>query len=376
MSPVETRGLRIAMMIETDGPGGAEVMLVQLAEELRARGHVVTPVGPARGRGWLSGRLRSLGFERRTFTLRRPLDPGCAWRLVRTLRELGTDVVHSHEFTMAVYGTAAAGWLRLPHVITMHGNEAVLDAWRRRVALRWAARHSRALVAVSAHTRDTMGQGLHLAADAIRVIPNGVPLGTGERVATRRKLGVDDDEVLILTVGNLRPRKGHVVLLDALGRVQREGCTVPWQLAIAGDGRERENLARQAAALGLAERVQLLGHRDDVPDLQAAADVYAMPSFWEGLPLAVLEAMVAGNAIAASRVGGIPEAIRDGETGLLVRAFDAEALADALRRLLEDPALRRRLGENAARTAAAEYAVGRMADRYERLYRGDAPAAA
>ena len=357
------------MMIETDGPGGAEVMLIQLAEELRRRGHVVTPVGPQRGVGWLSGRLRSLGFDRRTFNLRRPLDPQCAIELTRTLRELRVDVVHSHEFTMAIYGCLAARWLGVPHVVTMHGNESVMDAWRRRVALRWSWRHSRAFVAVSSHTATQVQMRLGLPDRAVHVIPNGVPIRPGERERTRAKLGVEDDEVLILTVGNLRRRKGHAVLVQALAELQRAGCAAPWQLVIAGDGSQRENLTRLTTELGVADRVQLLGHRDDVPDLQAAADIYAMPSFWEGMPLAILEAMIVGKAIVASRVGGIPEMLCEGESGLLVPAGDPLALAGALRHLIEDPAQRERLGEAGRRHAEAEFHVAVMADRYEHLYR-------
>jgi len=370
MSLSKPSGLRVAMMIETDGPGGAEVMLIQLAEELRRRGHEVTAVGPVRGQGWLSARLRSLGFERRTFTLRRPLDPLCAIELARMLRELRIDVVHSHEFTMAVYGCAAARWLGLPHIVTMHGNETVMDAWRRRAALRWSLKRSRAFVAVSESTRTSMQARLRLPDGSIRVIPNGVPLRPGERTRTRRKLGVEDDEVLILMVGNLRRRKGHAVLLEALAELHRTGCASPWQLAIAGDGRQRESLTRLTAELGIADRVQLLGHRDDIPDLQAAADIFAMPSYWEGMPLSILEGMIVGKAIVASNVGGIPEMLRDGDSGLLVPAGDPLALAHALRRLIEDPAQRERLGAAARRRAEAEFHVEVMADRYEHLYRG------
>ena len=115
--------LAIAMMIETDGPGGAEILVLQLSEELRRRGHVVHPIGPEKGKGWLSGKLEAQGFDRKTFSLRRPVDGRMLWDLTRTLRKLRVDAVHSHEFTMAVYGCAAARWLRVPHVITMHGDQ-------------------------------------------------------------------------------------------------------------------------------------------------------------------------------------------------------------------------------------------------------------
>jgi hypothetical protein len=171
MSADAPQALRIAIMIETDGPGGAEVMLLQLSEELKRRGHQVTPIGPEKGAGWLSGQLRGLGFERRSYRLRRPLDPRCALEMTRLLRSLRVDVVHSHEFTMAFYGGVAARCLGIPHVVTMHGNETVMEAWRRRAALRWVAGNSRAFVAVSEHTRASMQARLGLPDGVIGMIP-------------------------------------------------------------------------------------------------------------------------------------------------------------------------------------------------------------
>src|SRR5258706_10203442 len=120
--------LTIAQMIESDEPGGAELVVVRLAEELRRRGHTVIPVGPAKGVGWLGEQLRQVGFEPRTFTLRPPVDWRCVRDLARMLSSLPVDVIHSHEFTMSVYGTAAALLIRRPHVITMHGSETMTTA--------------------------------------------------------------------------------------------------------------------------------------------------------------------------------------------------------------------------------------------------------
>ena len=124
-------------------------------------------------------------------------------------------------------------------------------------------------------------------------------------------------------------------------------------------------MARKA---GLADRIHLLGARNDVPDLQAAADLFAMPSLYEGLPLAILEAMLAGNAIVASRTSGIPEAVEDGRTGVLTPPGDPSALAEALKRLMDDSAYREALGQAAQQRARSHFTVAAMADRYERLY--------
>jgi glycosyltransferase involved in cell wall biosynthesis len=359
---------RIALMLESDGPGGAEMMLLHLAEALRARGHSVFPVGPAEGEGWLPERLRERDITSGTFTLRRPLDPKCLRDLVRLLDSERVDVVHSHEFTMAVYGAAAARRLGLPHVITMHGGRRYGTAWRRRAALRWAIRSGRATVAVSDATRAELAGTLGLPPGDIRVIRNGIPARAGDGPAARRSLRVRDDEALILAVGNLYPVKGHIVLLEALARLALEGPEVPWRLAIAGRGEEEAKLRAFADEHGLTDRLSLLGFREDIPDLLAAADVFVMPSLREGLPVALVEAMFAGRPVVASRVGGIPEVLSGEGDALLVPPQDAASLATALRRLLTCPAEREALGRRARAVAEAGLGVDAMAARYEDAY--------
>jgi len=361
--------LTIAMMIETDGPGGAEILMLQLSEELRRRGHVVYPIGPEKGEGWLSGKLEAQGFDRQTFSLRRPLD----WRMLRglrrTLQELRVDSVHSHEFTMAVYGCAATRGLRIPHVITMHGDQGVTAAWRRRAALRWAFRNSAAAVSVSDVTARAMEVKLGLPPKAMQVILNGIPDRPGERERVRREIAIGEQELLILAIGSLRPNKGHRLLIEALAELANDSALPEFRLAIAGVGPEQEPLDRLAQEKGLDRRFFLLGQRDDVPDLLAAADVFAMPSYSEGLPLALLEAMFASNAIVASSVGGIPDALTSEQEVLLTPPGDSSALAGALRRVLLDRDLRVGLGEAARRRAESTFRIERMADAYEELYR-------
>jgi len=364
--------MTVAVLLESDGPGGAEVVVFQLAEELARRGHKVFPVGPAQGVGWLGGKFREAGFETLVFQKRHPLDPRWISDLARLFRRNGITVVHSHEFGMSVYGAAAARRLRLPHVITMHGNQTMTRALRRRMALRWAFRKSRATVAVSRATKQQLDQDLGLPPDRIQVVHNGIPIRPGNPERIRRELGVTPEERLIVAVGNLDRRKGHAVLLRALRRMEAEGQRQPWRLVIAGGrgGDQRPVLESLAAEAGHTGRLHLLAQREDVPDLLAAADIFAMPSLWEGLPLALLEAMLAGKAIVASATSGIPEAIETEVHGLLVPPGDEAALARALGRLFAEPDLRRRLGAAASGRGRAQFTIGVMVDAYERLYRG------
>ena len=368
---VPATSLIVAQMLETDGPGGAETVVFQLAEELRARGHTVVHVGPERGLGWLGGKLRAAGFASETFSEGRPPDLRLVRKLSRLLREWKVDVVHSHEFSCAVYGTAAARWLGLPNVITMHGNSTMTQAWRRRAAVRWAFRNSAASVAVSRATKLQLDRDLGLAPSIVQVVHNGIPIRAGDAEPVRREFGVREGELLILAVGNLDPRKGHMILLEALAQLDAEGCAVPWRLVIAGGrgGPERPRLEAFAAERGFAARVHILGQREDIPNLQAAADIFAMPSLWEGLPLALLEAMFGGTAIVASDTSGIPEAIAHCEHGLLVPPGDSRALAAALGQLIRDSQLRARLASAARARAESEFSIGAMANGYSKLYR-------
>ncbi|MEJ2538497.1 MAG: glycosyltransferase family 4 protein [Gemmatimonadota bacterium] len=359
-------------MLESDGPGGAEVVMFQLSEELRRKGHEVVHVGPEAGVGWLGDRFRQAGFPSETFRLRRAVDFRCLNELTETLRKARVDVVHSHEFTMCVYGAAAARRLGIPHVTTMHGNQTMMDALRRRVALRWAFRRARMVVGCSDATRDVVEEGLGLSPGTVHSIRNGVPERPGRREPVRRELGLSEDELLVAAVGNVVPRKGHLVLLQALALLEDDGLDVPWRVVVAGAKRDATaDIEALVAERGWGERVHLLGARDDVPDLLAAADVFSMPSLWEGLPLAVLEAMFAGLPIVASRTSGIPEAIDSDRVGLLATPGDVPELAEHLGAVLRDPELRDRLGSAARERAHQEFTVSVMADRYLASYRGE-----
>ena len=360
----------IAVMLESEGPGGAEVIVLHLAEELRRRGHTVAPVVLVRqdSQGWLENRYVELGFTPERIVIRRTLDLHCLRNIIAMLRRRRVTAVHSHEFGMAIYGTAACRALGLPHVLTLHGNMWMTNAWRRRAGLRWAIQRSHA-TAVSEHTRQHLLTALGPRAEKVQTVLNGIPYRAGDRAKIRRELGIADDTVLVSAVGNLIERKGHAILINAFADAVDQPAAPPCRLVIAGEGVERPKLEALIEARGLATRATLLGHRNDVEDILAASDVFVMPSLWEGLPLAVLEAMFARNAIIASKASGIPEAIPTPDTGILVTPGDIGELAAALRSVLTSAPLRTSLGANAAARAHTHFEVGAMTAQYEQLYR-------
>ena len=360
------RGRMIAQLIESDGPGGAERLLAELAGDLVRGGCACIAFLPARGEGWLGRELERAGVTVEHFRLERPLSPRCARELAAAFARHRVSLAHSHEFSMGVYGAWAARRAGIPHVLTMHGSRYYAGRLRRRVALRLAVAASGACVAVSGPLADHLRRDLLLGHGRVTVIPNGVPRVAGTRGTLRTELGLGPRDRLILAVGNLYPVKGHLYLIEALAALRRRHPEA--HVAIAGRGDEGRSLAALAAARGLGDRVHLLGLRDDVPGLLAAADVFAMPSLSEGLPMALLEAMFAALPIVASDVGEIRTALAGGAAGVLVPPGDVPALAGALARVLGDPGAARALGARAAERGVAEYDLARTVERYAGLY--------
>src|SRR5207302_4738153 len=192
-SPDDVAGLRIAHLIESDGPGGAEHVVVQLATALQAAGARNVVFLPAQGEGWLARQLDGSGVAVEYFRLERPLSPACARSLEAAFRQRRIDVAHSHEFTMAVYGAWAAWRARIPHVITMHGAPYYAGRLRRRLAMRAAIALSGHTVAVSTLLARTMSRTLWLRPSRIATISNGVRYVRAERTTLRDDLGLGPD---------------------------------------------------------------------------------------------------------------------------------------------------------------------------------------
>jgi glycosyltransferase involved in cell wall biosynthesis len=225
-----------------------------------------------------------------------------------------------------------------------------------------------AILAISLGVRDALLRS-GVAADRIRVVPSGIDLTPFEtpwdRAAIRAALGVPPDAVLVLQVAALAPHKSQTDLLKAASLLQ---ARVPFlEIWIAGEGPLRDALEREHASLRLDDRVRFLGFREDVPDLLRAADLFCLSSYLEGMGTSILDAMAAGLPVVATRVGGIPEAVQDGVTGLLVPARSPEALARAIADLAGDPARRKEMGER-ARDRVRDFSADRTAERTRAVY--------
>jgi glycosyltransferase involved in cell wall biosynthesis len=295
-----------------------------------------------------------------------------AWRpLVRLLRRERIDVLHSHKFGSNVWAALLAPLGRVP-VLIAHEHTWSYEGQplRRLLDRELIARRSAAFVAVSREDRRRMIEVERIPADAVTFVPNGIdalPQGDGARV--RRELGVDADAPLLGAVAVLRPQKGLDVLVRAVAEAARELPAV--RVAIAGEGPERGRLEELATELGVADRVLLLGHRSDVPDLLAAFDVAVSSSWFEGSPLAALEYMDAGLPVVATRVGGMPDLIEDRVHGRLVEPGDPGALAAAIVEVVRDRDRAAEMGARARERRRAEFdlngTVRALEEMYERL---------
>lgn len=288
--------------------------------------------------------------------------------LARLLRRERPAVFHAHMSSPVAckWGLAAAVAARVPAVlgtVQVGGYEPPDRSayWQLRALSRRVDRY----LAVSRGIADELVDGLGWPRRQIDVVYNAVDparVGVEAPPGLRAELG-GGDRPLVLIPARLDAQKGHRVLFEAIPQVPEA------TFLLAGEGPEREALGALAAQLGIAERVRFLGRREDVPQLLAAADVFVLPSLYEGSSLAVLEAMAAGTPIVSSAIGGTDELIEDGRSGLLVAPGDVAGLAAALRRVLDDSGLREGLAARARERVEAGLTREQMAARVSGVYR-------
>jgi glycosyltransferase involved in cell wall biosynthesis len=255
-----------------------------------------------------------------------------------------------------------------------HGYIEGAPNWRARLH-GWMVNHGYAhcLVAVSEQVYRIAIEKEKIRPDRVRVILNGIDNIQNERPRTeilarlRTELGLNSHDFVYLSVGRVTLQKGHTYLLDAVPKVL-DRYPENSVFIIAGEGHLRESLERKAADLGLSRVVKFLGTRSDIPDLLFLADVFVLPSLWEGLPLALLEAMSAGLPVVATRVEGVETVINDGENGYLLPPKDINALSFALIKIREDDTVREQFSERNRIKIRKEYTIDRMCAQYEELF--------
>jgi|SRR4051794_15654677 colanic acid/amylovoran biosynthesis glycosyltransferase len=282
--------------------------------------------------------------------------------LARELRRRGITRLHNHfANSAATVGYLATRMLKMPWSFTMHGiSETDYPAGL------LLGRKIEAADFVACVSYFGRAQAMRLVTPdhwpKLHVVRCGLPLSDLPGYAA------SDAAMRLMAVGRLSPEKGQAGLLEAFAAVSRDHDGI--ELVLVGDGPEAERLRAQAGELGIAERVRFAGRLSEQDTLRqiAAADILVLPSFMEGLPIVLMEAMAMGTAVIASRVAGIPELVEDEKSGLLFTPSDWDALAECIRRLVDDAGLREKLAERGRTVVAAEYDINRSAERLRELF--------
>lgn len=341
------RNPRILEAITPSRIGGAEVFVKDLCMELAKHGADVTLWCPS-GRPFVSYSQKA-GIAPRTWKTFGKVDPLTILRLTRLIRRERIDVIHTHLSTASLLGALAARLARIRSVAHVHGLNTAT-----------CFRYSSHIIAVSdAVRRHMLAQGIR--EEKITVIHNGVRLECYQPVEcseARARLGYDPQAPIFGVFGRLSPEKGQRVAVEALFLVKRDLPDA--RLVLAGRGPDRESLQTCAEALGVADSVHFAGFVDDVRTLMCACDAVVVPSLREGFGLAAVEAMALCRPVIASAVGGLPEIVVQGETGILVAPNDPNDLARAIIEITTDPALQDRLVRNARARVEENFDLARQ----------------
>lgn len=355
--------------------GGAERVTVSFLRRLAEQGRSVPLCTvSARHDGPLAAEVELAGVVRHDLGSRRLADLRAPARLATLIRRDRIDLVHAHGQDAAVVAAAIRPFLRARLVITRHVLDEPAATMRERLraqASLHAFRRADAVVAVSSAAAARLAHQAGISLARVHVLPNGIELNRFDPMVDRERrdrlrsaLGLGHDDPLVLVPAVLRPGKGHDVVLDATAAVRAQHPGL--RILFAGDGPLEPEL--RARAKTLPDAVAFLGQRSDMPDLMAACDVVVLPSLAEALPTVLMEAAAAARPVLATRVGGTPEVVVDGETGLLVPPSDPHQLAAALTALVGNRTRARDMGQAALRQARAQFGIDRQVRRTVELW--------
>ena len=372
-APRRTRR-KIFYLIDSLHVGGTETQAVELALRMPASDYEIT-LGCLSTQGPLLEKLKDSAVVVREFYPRGGIDSRSGIyqlaKLALFLRREKFDVVHTHDLWSNLMGVPAARLAQVSAIVSSRRDLAHFDWYegRKRAWLRRIQNLSSVVLANATPIRDALIAEDGFAPEKLRVIHNGVDTEKFRRAKSDRERlfpGIGSQKLVVL-VGNMHSDvKGHSWLISAAPAVLREFPET--RFVFAGDGDARPRFEQQATNLGLKQKFVFMGRRSDIPDVLASCDIAVLPSKAEGLPNAVLEYMAAGLPTIASRVGGNPELVEDGITGLLVPPQDIEALSDALLRLMRDPELAQTIASNGQRLAVENYSFERLIREVDALY--------
>lgn len=349
--------------------GGIEKRLLKLLPMLKEKG-VDIEVACIREWGSLAPQLAAAGVKVHLIPFRTRLDPRSLFKLGRFIKGNKFNIVHSHMYGSNVPATIAAHFAGVPVIISQVHNIDTWQGWRQLWQDRWLNRWRQAVVAVSEQVRHELLYKLKVPAEKCSLIYNGIDVEEFERIheskqELRAEIGLKAEDVVITTAARLVPQKNHQGIIEAAKQLVADFPNLTFLLV--GTGKLRPQLEEEIGRLKISRYISFLGHREDMPRILKASDIFLLPSFKEGFSNAILEAMAAGLPVVASKVGGNPEAVQETQTGFLVSPQNATELVAKLRQLISNIELRRRMGEK-ARERVRLFSLEKMMENTLTLY--------
>jgi glycosyltransferase involved in cell wall biosynthesis len=363
--------LKVCIVVPKLQIGGAEVHVLSLVKQIDPSRFAVSLMCLSPGNNRMEEEASRYVESLVTVHFRWRRFPASFAKMVRFLRAGRFDVVHCHLPLADLLGRLAGWFAGVPVRLTTEHGKFLWKPWYYLLLERMLVPITDARICVSRDILEIRKRREGTPERKLVYIPNAVDTvrfksPSRGRAQVAAELGWEPALPLVIAVGRLEPEKNYELLIRAIDRLRPRFPSI--KCLLVGDGTRRAALEGLAGSLGLASHVTFTGVRADIPDLLGAADVFALSSLKEGLPVSLLEAMAAGKGIVATSVGGIPETIRDGENGLLVPSEDVDALAGGIGKLLADEGLRARLGRSARDDAERDYDLKNIVRRVENLY--------
>ncbi len=373
-APTTPRRIKIVHLVTSLEVGGAQHnMLLGLPRlDPKRYEHILVSI---MDRMQMEGQFRELGIKVHSLGLSRKTDLAVTLRLRNLLKQIRPDILHTYLLHGNILGRLVG---RLVGVPTIIGSELTIGQAKffGRLATKLTNPLTDAVEVNSETGGIAIAADLGVPSEKIEVVLPGLDLeafsDVENRFEIRTELGIESNNHLVLYVGRLRPVKGGEYGIKSFAKAV--GAQPELRMALVGEGEQRNYLEKLVSDLGMNEKITFLGARNDLPDVLSAADSVLMPSLTEGFPRVAIEAMAASKPVIATRVGGTPEAIIDGETGILVESKDVAGMAAAIIRIASDPELQFRLGAAARVRTENHYSAPSYVTRLDEMYQRWAPA--
>lgn len=352
------------------GVGGTETHILELASRIDRTKYDVTVCALKSG-GCVADDLRARGIRVVSLGGAGVFDFRVLYRLWKVLQAEPPDVIQSFLFWANLSARLLGRLFKAVRVVCSYHDEIVSEGRLLRAIDRLTFQWSHAVVCCSEAVRRSVSARIGGRVARQATIPFGVDLRrfAATELATRQELGLREGGPLIGTVCRLvEPKKGLSVLLEAMAALKRQKADLGCQVLIVGEGPSRRLLEAMSDQFGLSRCVVFAGVRRDIQRILPLLDVFVLPSLYEGFGIAILEAMAVGKPVVATCVGGIPEFVLPGETGLLVEPGNAAALADAIASMLRDPDRATRMGANGRSRVQAGFQISTVVRRHEQVY--------